>query len=242
MLKIKSFGSGSKGNGYLIDDGHSQLLIECGVPYKQIQREMKHDFSKVLGCLISHEHRDHCKYINQLIGGTSVEVYATHGTTDSLFADSTLKLSQYDFYRFNELKYKETTKIGTWFVTPFKTEHDAAEPCGFLIDNIAGDRLVFVTDSYYVKYKFPNITHLMIEANYSRDIIDETLTTGFDRKHKTRLMESHFDFANTLEFIKANKSNKLQEVWLLHLSDSNSDEALFKKETKKITGVPVYIA
>lgn len=58
-------------------------------------------------------------------------------------------------------------------MTPFETEHDAAEPCGFLIDNTSGDRLVFITDSYYVKYRFPNVTHMMIEANYSKDVIDE---------------------------------------------------------------------
>ncbi|MGL4695219.1 MBL fold metallo-hydrolase [Enterococcus larvae] len=242
MLKIKSFGSGSSGNAYLIDDGHCQLLIECGVPFKTIQREMNFDFSRVAGCLISHEHRDHCKYVRSLMDQVSIEVFATHGTINALFDDDLLRLQRTHGYRFTDLGYKDTRKIGTWYVTPFKTEHDAAEPCGFLIDNIAGDRLVFVTDSYYVKYKFPNVSHMMIEANYSKEIIDENLTTGFERKHKTRLMESHFDFANTLEFIKANKSEKLQEVWLLHLSESNSDEALFKKETQKITGVPVYIA
>ncbi|MBL1228180.1 MBL fold metallo-hydrolase [Enterococcus sp. BWB1-3] len=242
MLKIKSFGSGSKGNGYLINDGHSQLLIECGVSFKTIQREMDFDFSRVAGCLISHEHRDHCKSVKQLLDLTSVDVYTTRGTADGLFSDDVLKLVQSDYYRFRTLKYKETESIGTWRVTPFKTEHDASEPCGFLIDNTAGDRLVFVTDSYYVRYQFPNVTHMMIEANYSKDIIDKELVSGFGRKHKTRLMESHFDFKNTLEFIKTNKSHKLQEIWLLHLSDSNSDEALFKKETQKLTGVPVYIA
>lgn len=242
MLKIKSFGSGSKGNGYLIDDGHSQLILECGITFSSLQQQMNFDFSRVAGCLISHEHRDHCKSVKQLLNMTSVDVYTTRGTADGLFADDVLKLAQSDYYRFNTLKYKETEVIGTWRVTPFQTEHDVNEPCGFLIDNIAGDRLVFVTDSYYVRYQFPNVTHMMIEANYSREIIDEKLVSGFGRKHKTRLMESHFDFANTLEFIKANKSDKLQEVWLLHLSDSNSDEALFKKETQKLTGVPVYIA
>lgn len=242
MISIKVFGSGSKGNGYLIDDGHSQLIIECGVPFQHLQQQMGHDFSKVAGALITHEHRDHCMYIKKLIGGTSVSVFATEGTTHAMFADEKLKLKQYDSYRFKPLLYKETQKIGTWYVTPFETKHDVAEPCGFLIDNTAGDRLVFVTDSYYVKYLFPNVTHMMIEANYSKEIVDQKMNRGFDIKRKERLLESHFDFDRTLDFIKSNKSDRLQEVWLLHLSDANSHEQKFKEETQKLVGVPVYIA
>lgn len=242
MIKIKSFGSGSNGNSYLIDDGQSQLMIECGISLKKVQQAMRFNFSKVAGCLISHEHRDHCKYVSQFIDSTSVDFYSTNGTFQAMSDDQMLHIQANDYYRFNFLKYKDTKKIGTWHVTPFETEHDVKEPCGFLIDNSAGDRLVFITDSYYVRYKFPNVSHMMIEANYSKEIIDETMNAGFDLKRKSRLLESHFDFDRTLDFIKANKSNRLQEVWLLHLSDSNSIEKQFKEETQRLTGVPVYVA
>ncbi|EOH94797.1 MBL fold metallo-hydrolase [Enterococcus pallens] len=242
MLKIKSFGSGSNGNGYLIDDGHSQLMIEAGIQFKKVQQAMRFDFSRVVGCLISHEHRDHCKYVPQLIDMTSVDFYSTQGTFKGMSADPVLHLEANDYYRFNFLKYKETIKIGSWYVTPFKTEHDAEEPSGFVIDNTAGERLVFITDSYYVKYKFPRVTHMMIEANYSKDVINEKMISGFDLKRKTRLLESHFDFSETLAFIQTNKSERLQEVWLLHLSESNSIEKKFKEDTQKLVGVPVYIA
>lgn len=242
MLKIKSFGSGSSGNSYLIDDGNCQLMIEAGVPFRKLQTGMRFDFSRVVGCLISHEHRDHCKYVPQLIDSTAIDFFSTQGTFKGMSDDPFLHVEANDYYRFNFLKYKETLKIGTFYVTPFQTEHDVIEPCGFLIDTIAGDRLVFITDSYYVKYNFPNVTHMMVEANYSKDVIDEKLTAGFDLKRKNRLLESHFDFNQTKKFIKKNKSNRLQEVWLLHLSDSNSIEKNFKEETQQIVGVPVYIA
>ena len=242
MISVMVFGSGSSGNGYLIDDGHSQLIIECGVQFSKVQQQMEHDFSRVVGTLITHEHRDHCKYISSLIDKTAVDVFATHGTIDAMFDDQVLKLKAHHGYRFNELQYKQTQKIGTWYVTPFETKHDVAEPCGFLIDNSAGDRLVFVTDSYYVKYRFPNVTHMMIEANYSKDIVDQKMSKGFDLKRKARLLESHFDFDRTLDFIKSNKSDRLREVWLLHLSDANSHEQKFKEETQKLVSVPVYIA
>ncbi|MBO0456318.1 MBL fold metallo-hydrolase [Enterococcus hulanensis] len=242
MLKIKSFGSGSSGNGYLIDDGHSQLMIEAGVQFKKVQQAMRFNFSKIVGCLISHEHRDHCKYVPQFIDSTSIEFFSTQGTFKGMSEDPFLHLHANDYYRFSFLKYSETTRIGTWFVSPFKTEHDAAEPCGFMIDNTAGDRLIFITDSYYVKYRFPNVTHLMIEANFSKEVIDEKMISGYDVKRKNRLFESHFDFEQTKSFIKKNQSDRLQEVWLLHLSDANSIEKQFKEETQRIVGVPVYMA
>lgn len=242
MISVKVFGSGSSGNGYLIDDGHSQLIIECGVQFSKIQQQMGHDFSRVVGALITHEHRDHCKYISSLIDKTAVDIFAMHGTIDAMFDDPVLKLKANHGYRFNELQYKQTQKIGTWYVTPFEIQHDVREPAGFLIDNTAGDRLVFITDSYYVKYRFPNVTHMMVEANYSKDIVDQKMNKGFDIKRKERLLESHFDFDRTIDFIRSNKSDRLREVWLLHLSDANSHEQKFKEETQKLVGVPVYIA
>ncbi|MGO2265823.1 MAG: MBL fold metallo-hydrolase [Vagococcus salmoninarum] len=243
MIKIKVFGSGSLGNSYLIDDGYSQLVIECGISLKKALPQMNHDFSKVAGVLISHEHRDHCKYVKSIITETAADVYATKGTREAMFSDDKLKLTVDDRYRFNTLTYKETVKVGTWYVTPFKTEHDVAEPCGFMIDNTSGDRLVFLTDSYYVKYKFPNVTHLMVEMNFDEEVVDQKLTAkGFEQEHRVRLKQSHFSSKNALKFIKENKGPRLLGIWLLHLSDANSVEQKFKSDTQKLTGVPVYIA
>lgn len=242
MINITVFGSGSSGNGYLLDDGHSQLIIEAGVRFNRVQNKMNHNFSRLDGVLISHEHRDHCRFVRPIVDFTGADIYATKGTIEAMFDDPLLKLKYTSGYRFQFLKYKVSEKIGPWYVTAFETKHDAKEPCGFLIDHESGDRLVFITDSYYVKYKFPGVTHMMVEANFARDIVDQKMAEGFDKKRKTRLLESHFDFDNTLRFIQANKNDKLREVHLIHLSDSNSDEKRFKRKVQEMTGVPVYIA
>jgi hypothetical protein len=38
-----------------------------------------------------------------------------------------------------------------------------------------------------------------------------------------------------------NDTTRLKGIHLLHLSDSNSDEKLFKEEIQKLTGKPVYV-
>ena len=236
-------GSGSSGNGYLIDDGQSMLAIECGVRFMDFCKKANFELSRLDGILISHEHRDHCRHVKQFLDATFCDVYATAGTINAMQSDKTLKITMLDYYRFKSLKFRRPVEIGHWAVTAFETQHDAAEPCGFLIDNdITGERILFATDSYYIKYRFKNITHLMIEANYSDEVVADKMSKGFDIKRKSRLIESHMSIDTALDFIKANKSDKLQEIHLLHLSDSNSIALEFKKKAQRIAGVPVYIA
>lgn len=234
MIKIESFGSGSKGNGYLIDDGHSQLLIECGVKLELVKKKMKFNLSRVAGCVISHEHGDHAKEVKKLLDTTSIDIFASNGTLTALNVPE---------YRKHVLKMAESVQISSWIITAFDVNHDAAEPTGFIFENQIGERLLFVTDTYYVKYRFLNITHMMVETNYSLEIIRKKVAEKEIASYlKNRILKSHFEFENSKQFIRANKSKRLQEVWLLHLSDSNSDEELFKREVQALTGVPVYIA
>lgn len=236
-------GSGSSGNGYLIDDGHSMLAIECGVKFKDFCKKANFEISRLDGILISHEHRDHCRHVKQFLDTTFCDVYATAGTINAMQSDKALKITMLDYYRFKSLAFRRPVEIGHWAITAFETQHDAADPCGFLIDNdISGERILFATDSYYIKYRFKNITHLMIEANYSDEVVADKMSKGFDIKRKSRLIESHMSIDTALDFIKANKSDKLQEIHLLHLSDSNSIALEFKKKAQRIAGVPVYIA
>jgi len=83
----------------------------------------------------------------------------------------------------------------------------------------------------------------MVECNYSASILDANIALGkVPQVMKKRLTRSHFSLENVKEFFKANDLSKVEEIHLLHLSDSNSDEALFKEEIMKLTGKPVYIA
>lgn len=83
----------------------------------------------------------------------------------------------------------------------------------------------------------------MVEANYSTRILDKNIENGtVPQIMKKRLMRSHFSLENVKDFFRANDLSKLQETWLLHLSDNNSDEAAFKRDIQSVTGKPVYIA
>lgn len=233
MIEITSLGSSSAGNAYRITDGKTSLLLDAGLKYKEIQRGLAFRVSELAGCLVSHEHSDHTAAVKDLIRA-GVDIYTSSGTADALGLDS---------HRVKLLQALHPVTIGTWNVLPFDTQHDAAEPFGFLLANTAGDKLLFATDTYYIKHQFTGLTHIMVECNYSIRILNENIAAGrVPAVLKHRLLRSHFSLENVKEFIRANDMRRVQEIHLLHLSDNNSDEALFKREIMALTGKQVYVA
>lgn len=233
-MEILVIASSSRGNAYRISDGQTSLLLECGIPAREIQKALQFKLHKVDGCLISHEHLDHSKAAKDLIK-KGVEIYSSKGTLEIL------GLSQQ--HRANILCDRVAQMIGTFQILPFNVQHDAAEPLGFLIEStVTGERLLFFTDTYYLKYTFDRLSIIMGECNYSTEIIKENVNNGsIPEAHKNRVIRSHMSIETLLEFIKANDTSQLKKIYLLHMSDGNSNEDEFKRRVQEITGVEVVV-
>lgn len=231
-MQITSLASSSRGNCYLIQDGVSSLLLECGIQPKKIRQHIK--LSDLDGCLISHEHQDHSKYAKDIIKYTGI--WTSAGTLSSL------DLGPYD-YRATVARPGETYKIGSFLVVPFETQHDAKEPLGFLVYSTATEeKLLFATDTYYIKNRFQDLNYIMIECNYASDILKANIDSGkIPKAVAKRLFESHFELENVKKFLQAQDLTTVKAIYLLHMSDGNSDAARFKKEIQELTGVPTYI-
>ena len=233
-MDIKVLASGSSGNAYHITDGVTPLLLEAGISIKKIQQGLDFKLSEVAGVLLSHEHGDHSKAIKDVLRA-GIDIYTSPGTIEALGLEN---------HRLRPVKDKQSFEVGTWQVIAFNTQHDAKEPLGFLLHSKAtSERLVFATDTYYVRYKFPRLTHVMIECNYASDILQANVDAGLVHPAmRKRLLTSHFSLDNVKEFLKANDLSQVREIWLLHLSDGNSDAERFKREIMELTGKPVYVA
>jgi phosphoribosyl 1,2-cyclic phosphodiesterase len=232
-MDIKVLASGSTGNCYRVSDGQTSLLLECGIPYKEIQKRLKFRVSEIAGCFVSHEHFDHSKAVPDIMKA-GIDCYMSQGTTDALGISG---------YRVNIIKARQQFKVGTWTILPFETQHDAIEPLGFLLADKAGEKLLYATDTYYIKYRFPGLTHIMVETSYSLDILQDNVEKGIvNAQLKNRLLRSHFSLDNVKKCLQANDLSRVQQIWLLHLSNNNSDAELFKREIQELTGKEVYIA
>ncbi|MGF0096046.1 MBL fold metallo-hydrolase [Peptoniphilus sp. SGI.035] len=234
-MDIKIIASGSTGNCYKISNEDTTLLIECGIPYKKIQQALNFKTTDIDGVLVSHEHGDHSKACKDLIKA-GVDLYMTEGTKEALELEShrvkTFEKNGYFTYRWVD--------IGSFKIKIFETVHDAKEPVGFYILNAKTDeRLLFITDTMYVEGRFNNIDYLMIEVNYVKETINNNL--NLDPILRKRIKENHMSLETALDFLKKCNLSRLKKVYVLHLSDANSDYKVIKESLQELTGVAIEI-
>lgn len=231
-MKLKVIGTGSKGNAYILYNEDEALIIECGVNIKQIKEALNFDFSKVVGCVFTHEHADHNKSVKDLLAH-GIRVYSSKGT---LAASGVI-----DNHNSIVVSNKKMFQIGNFKVIAFDVKHDAAEPIGFLINHPECGTTLFLTDSFYSPYKFEGLNNLIIEANFCEDIIDQKLK--YDRKFlRDRILKSHLSIQKCIDLLNANDLTKVNNIVLIHLSDSNSNENEFLQKTKEATQKNVVVA
>lgn len=229
-MKLKCYGSGSRGNCYLLDDGKEALLLECGTPFAEVVKDLGTGISRIRACLITHEHKDHAGYTQQAVK-YGIPVYATAGTIEAIGCESG---------SFTALEYGAPVLVGGFVVSAFRTIHDAAEPCGFLVSHSGMGILAFATDTCYLPQRFIGISHLLIECNYSLGLLDGNASIDWTRRN--RVVRSHMELNTCKGAVNAHSTASLRNVVLLHLSDENSDEGAFMREISGATRASVYAA
>lgn len=232
-MKLKVLASGSKGNCYLLQLKYETLILECGIRFREIVEGLDFNLENVVGCLVTHEHKDHSKSIEDL-NKNGIDVYASKGTFESLGIEH---------HRAKVIESEKLFKVGNFTIMPFQAKHDAKEPLGFLINHKEIGNLLFITDSYYCEYNFNNLNHILIECNYSKNILDENIENGvIPVSLRNRIVKSHFELNNVIDFLKSNDLSQVKNLLLIHLSSSNSDSDYFIQETAKATGLFIEVA
>lgn len=227
-MKIEILASSSKGNAYIIRDGAHSILIDPGLPIAELKKRSNFTLSSIELCLVSHEHLDHCRAIHDLnkIGIPMAMSLGTAKHCGLIFTQILILESEKEF------------NFNAWSVLPFATQHDAAEPLGFLIKTPSGQKICYATDTYYIRYNFMGVTHWMVECNYSRELLKQN--RELPQITKDRIVTSHFELSNVKSFFKAQDLSKTKEIHLIHLSDENSNPKQFVSDIEQITGLPVY--
>lgn len=217
-MTFTSLASSSAGNAYLVEDGESRLLIECGLPFRRLRKLLGFDVTGLRGCLITHEHKDHARSFLEFIR-SGVPVWASEGTAEALESDLPEILpvrEDGDYLPF---------RVGTFSVLPFRTWHDAKEPVGYLVRGTDGDKLAFATDTVNLEYRFPGAGILAVECNYAADILARS--TRLPEKVRERITNSHMEISTLCGYLQGLDLSACRELWLLHLSDACSDEGRF---------------
>lgn len=229
-MEIEILASSSKGNAYIIRDGEHSILIDPGIPIFELKKRSNFSLSGIELCLLSHEHKDHSKSIKD-IADMAIPCAMSAGTLKNVNFNDGRNLP-FILESEREFKFKR------WSVIPFSVVHDSAEPLGFLILTPSKNKICFATDTAYLVYKFEGVTHWMIECNYSYKILKQN--RELPKITKDRIVLTHFELENVKKFFKMQDLSKTKQVYIIHLSDDNSDPLYFVREVESITGLPVY--
>lgn len=211
-MKLKVLGSGSSGNCYILESDTEALIIEAGVSFKEVKVALGFNVRKIVGVVAGHCHSDHSKYLSDY-DKAGVKVLAPYK------------------------EYMNVARMGNFWIKPFELVHDV-ECYGFYIKHPDIGSLIYASDTEYIKYRFKNLNHILAEANYSDDLINNE---AVNREH---VLRGHMSLQTALDFISTNDNPALRNVVLLHLSDNNADSAQFLQKTNQTVkyGADCYIA
>lgn len=183
--------SGSSGNCYVFTDSDSnQLIVECGVRYDNILEHINP--TKVQGCIISHEHKDHS------------------------LSKEKLQLIGIDTYDNSNMQNGKPLKIGKWVVLPISVKHGDCPCFAFIIKNIIENKEIFFATDLE---KLPNVADkrpydlMLLEANYSETFLVDKLGNINSR------FFDHNSLENTLLWL-SKRLYKPRNLGLIHLSSN----------------------
>ncbi len=211
-MKLRCLGSGSSGNCYILENDSEALVIEAGIPFMVGKKALDFNISKIVGVVISHSHGDHAKYAGE---------YEKAGIPV--------------FRPYESEMERQVRSYGEFVIRSFPLVHDV--PCyGFLICHPETGNVLYASDTEYIKYRFRNLNHILIECNYSRELILE------DAVNRSHVMTGHMELQTTMNFLRANNNPNLRNVVLLHMSARNSVLDEFVAEAGKVIQCPVWAA
>ncbi|MHA4844377.1 MBL fold metallo-hydrolase [Flavitalea antarctica] len=219
-LFITSLNSGSNGNCYYIGNNEEAVLVDAGLPCKELELRMSRlglSLEKVKAVFISHEHNDHISGIPTLLKRYRLPVYITTSTlrNGKIRFDATLIN--------NFLPYQPIT-IGGLTITAFPKFHDACDPHSFIISNGKINIGVF-TDigkpCEHVTRHFSICHAAFLESNYDELMLSEGRYPWF-LKNRITGGKGHLSNTQALEIFLQHRPSYMTHLLLAHLSRENN--------------------
>ncbi len=218
-MRFCSIGSGSKGNGTLIQEGETCILIDDGFTLKDFEFRLAQKGLtplQVTAILVTHEHGDHIKGVGPLARKYRIPVYISYGTAqhDGLGKIPALKI--FDSH--------QSFSIGKLQITPVVVPHDAREPTQFVVSN-GENKVGILTDlgslTPHIIEQYQSCDALLVETNH--DV--QMLRLGPYPARLKKRVEGHLGHLNNEQagqFLKQVDTSKLQYVVATHISGQNN--------------------
>lgn len=236
-MQIQVLGSSSEGNGYIVSDGKTTIMLECGLPIAELKIKTNFFDPMPAACLISHSHGDHAKSVRDIIR-LGIPCYMSNAT----FVDKVGDLAS-SYPLITPIEHQRRFSVGTFDIVPLEMKHDVYCLGFYIYSRETKESLFFATDTCYIPYKLPPMDYIMVEANYDIDILNDRIMNGYvDPAMKNRLARSHMEIGQTILWLRKQDLSKARRIYLLHLSYGSSNAEEFKNRVVECAGVPTIIA
>lgn len=231
-MKIRPIASSSSGNCYIINDGYTQLMIDCGISFNELKVKTNFFSPRPGAVLITHSHADHSKSVKDLLK-LGIPCYMSKFTMAELDIKSRFA---------HTIEAPKAFRVGTFTIQPLEMHHDVHCLGFYIYSNVTDETLFFATDTCLIEYNFRGLDYIMVEANYDLEIINEQIRRNcYDSVAKERLMKSHMEIGTTLRWLQSVDLSNVKRIYLLHLSGGSSNETEFKQRVIEATGIPTTV-
>jgi phosphoribosyl 1,2-cyclic phosphodiesterase len=218
-MRLAALGSGSRGNGLLVEHGQTCLLVDCGFSLRatlERLRELGRTAEDLSGILVTHEHSDHIKGVQALSLRYQLPVYMTHGTARHRAVDGV--------QRRRLIRGQAGFRLGDIDVQAVTVPHDAREPCQYVFE-AAGRKLGILTDLGHVtpqvQQSYSDCDGLFVESNHD----EQMLADGpYPHSLKRRVGGNwgHLSNAQTRGLLLGLSLDRLQHLVVGHISEKNN--------------------
>lgn len=227
-MKIKVLASGSKGNCSLIETASARFLIDIGITYQRLKKELEKmnlNLDDIDALFLTHAHNDHTSGLKVLLKHTNFKIYANK----DIIKELTVDINKERIELYDSIMHLNSTEL-----TIFKTSHDAKGSVGFLITD-DGSSLVYITDTGYLNRKYfkllTNRNIYYIESNHDEKML---MDGPYPYYLKQRILsdEGHLSNETTSKYLKKLVGDRTKYIILAHLSEHNNKEELAYTTTR----------
>ena len=225
MMRFASLGSGSEGNGLLIEVASTRILTDCGFSLGDtLARLARLDVTgeSLAAILITHEHDDHVGGAARLARKFGIPVWLTHGTLQA----SGKALAKIETLRVFDCHQRFA--IGDIEIEPYTVPHDAREPSQFVFSDGAS-RIGLLTDAgsltAHMQAVLSGLDALVLECNHDLDLL---WGSGYPQRLKERIAGrfGHLDNQTAAQLLGLIDCRRLKHLVAAHLSKQNNTAEL----------------
>lgn len=207
--------SGSKGNAFVLENGSSKLLIDCGTTQRNIKSSLESlaiDLHQLDAVLITHDHVDHISALN---------LFKNH----TIYSPTPLKQN------YQEIKPYEKFTHGSFEIMAIATSHDTDISVGYIIED-PHHKCVYITDTGYIRNDDLKLLQgadiIVMESNHDPKMLMDT-NRPYHIKQRILSDTGHLSNDSAGTILSQIVSQNTQEIILAHLSDEANTEDLAKE-------------